>query len=96
MVFPVFLRQLSFLKFFFNSELSALDSKPESSEIETDFFSNQNLTIMSDVFMRNVFKQWECTEYVLQVSGLMDMNTLNAGQDFSGLPESYVIFITRD
>ena len=115
----------------------------------------QNLTIMSDVFMRNVFKQWECTEYVLQVilqkkklkiidqvlqkdfknlhgrsaildcvaidaeghqynveiqqdsegaspkraryhSGLMDMNTLNAGQDFSGLPESYVIFITRD
>ncbi len=115
----------------------------------------QNLTIMSDVFMRNVFKQWECTEYVLQVilqkkklkiidqvlqkdfknlhgrsaildcvaidaeghqynveiqqdsegaspkraryhSGLMDINTLNAGQDFSGLPESYVIFITRD
>ena len=60
MVFPVFLRQLSFLKFFFNSELSALDSKPESSEIETEFFSNQNLTIMSDVFMRNVFKQWKC------------------------------------
>ena len=26
----------------------------------------------------------------------MDMNTLNAGQDFSGLPESYVSFITRD
>lgn len=26
----------------------------------------------------------------------MDMNTLNAGRDFSGLPESYVIFITRD
>ena len=115
----------------------------------------KNLTIMSDVFMRNVFKQRECTEYVLQVimgrkdlkvldqvlqkdyknlqgrsaildcvvrdgdgrqfdveiqqdmegaspkraryhSGLMDMNTLNAGQDFDELPETHVIFITRD
>ena len=27
--------------------------------------------------------------------GLMDMNTLNPGQDFEELPESYVIFITR-
>jgi hypothetical protein len=27
----------------------------------------KNLTIMSDVFMRNVFKKRECTEYVLQV-----------------------------
>ena len=104
--------------------------------------------------MRNVFKQRECLEYVLQVimekqdlkvieqiiqkdyknlqgrsaimdcvardsegkqfdveiqqdnegaspkraryhSGLMDMNTLNPGQDFDELPESYVIFITR-
>lgn len=25
----------------------------------------KNLTIMSDVFMRNVFKNRECTEYVL-------------------------------
>ena len=100
---------------------------------------------MSDMFMRNVFKKRECTEYVLQVimgrkdlkvvdqvlqqdyknlqgrsaildcvvrdadgkqfdvemqqdtegaspkraryhSGLMDMNTLNAGQDFDQLP----------
>ena len=115
----------------------------------------QKLTIMNDVFMRNVFKKRECTEYVLQVimnkrglkitdqvlqkdyknlqgrsavlecvardddgrqmnveiqqenegaspkraryhSGLMDMNTLNPGQDFDELPESYVIFITRD
>ena len=115
----------------------------------------KNLTIMSDVFMRNVFKRRECTEYVLQVimgkkdlkvldqvlqkdyknlqgrsaildcvvrdgdgrqfdveiqqdtegaspkraryhSGLMDMNTLNAGQDFDELPETHVIFITRD
>ena len=111
--------------------------------------------IKSDIFMRNVFKQRECLEYVLQVimekqdlkvieqiiqkdyknlqgrsaimdcvardsegkqfdveiqqdnegaspkraryhSGLMDMNTLNPGQDFDELPESYVIFITRD
>ena len=115
----------------------------------------KDLTIMSDMFMRNVFKKRECTEYVLQVvmdkkdlkvidqvlqkdyknlqgrssildcvardsegrqmnveiqqenegaspkraryhSGLMDMNTLNPGQDFEELPESYVIFITRD
>lgn len=115
----------------------------------------KNLTLMSDMFMRNVFKQKECLEYVLQVimkkqelqvidqviqkdyknlqgrsaildcvakdeegrqfdveiqqdnegasprraryhSGLMDMNTLNAGQDFDELPETYVIFITRD
>ena len=115
----------------------------------------KNFTFMSDIFMRNVFKQRECLEYVLQVimekqdlkvieqiiqkdyknlqgrsaimdcvardsegkqfdveiqqdnegaspkraryhSGLMDMNTLNPGQDFDELPESYVIFITRD
>ncbi len=115
----------------------------------------RNFTLMSDIFMRNVFKQRECLEYVLQVimekknlrvidqviqrdyknlqgrsaildcvardsedkqfdveiqqdnegaspkraryhSGLMDMNTLNPGQDFDELPESYVIFITRD
>lgn len=115
----------------------------------------KNFTLMNDVFMRNVFKDQECTEYVLQVimekkdlkvreqviqkdyknlqgrsaildcvvldankkqynieiqqdnegaspkraryhSGLMDMNTLRAGQDFDELPESYVIFITRD
>ena len=115
----------------------------------------KNFTLMSDIFMRNVFKQRECLEYVLQVimekqdlkvieqiiqkdyknlqgrsaimdcvardsegkqfdveiqqdnegespkraryhSGLMDMNTLNPGQDFDELTESYVIFITRD
>lgn len=27
----------------------------------------KNLTIMSDMFMRNVFNNHECTEYVLQV-----------------------------
>ena len=115
----------------------------------------KGLTIMGDMFMRNVLKKRECTEYVLQVvmekkdltvidqvlqkdyknlqgrssildcvardsegrqmnveiqqenegaspkraryhSGLMDMNTLNPGQDFDELPESYMIFITRD
>ena len=115
----------------------------------------KNFTLMSDIFMRNVFKKREGLEYVLQVimekqdlyvidqviqkdyknlqgrsavmdcvardstgkqfdveiqqdnegaspkraryhSGLMDMNTLNPGQDFEELPESYVIFITRD
>ena len=115
----------------------------------------KELTIMSDIFMRNVLKKRECIEYILQVimnkkdlrvtdqiiqkdyknlqgrsaildcvardsvgrqynveiqqdnegaspkraryhSGLMDMNTLNQGQDFDELPESYVIFITRD
>lgn len=29
-------------------------------------------------------------------SGLLDMNTLNPGQDYEELPDSYVIFITRD
>lgn len=115
----------------------------------------KELTIMSDIFMRNVFKKRECIEYVLRIimekddlhileqtiqkdyknlqgrsaifdcvakddqnkrynveiqqesegasykraryhSGLMDMNTLNPGQDYEELPESYVIFITRD
>lgn len=115
----------------------------------------RNFTLMNDMFMRNVFKQRECLEYVLQIimekqdlhvmehviqkdyknlqgrsvimdcvardskgkqfnveiqqdnegaspkraryhSGLMDMNTLNPGQDFEELPESYVIFITRN
>lgn len=113
------------------------------------------LTLMSDMFMRNVFKKPECTEYVLQVvmgrkelkvleqviqkdyknlqgrsaildcvaidgegnqfdveiqqdregaspkraryhSGLMDMNTLEQGQDFDELPEAHVIFIKKD
>ena len=115
----------------------------------------KDLTIFHDIFMRNVFKQKECTEYVLQIimgkrdlkvidqviqmdfknlqgrsaimdcvaldnkgkkydieiqqagenadpkraryySGLLDMNTIDPGEDFTSLPESYVIFITRD
>lgn len=115
----------------------------------------KGLTLMSDIFMRNVFRKRECTEYVLQVilekhglkvvdqvlqkdyknlqgrsaildcvardadrrqfdveiqqetegaspkraryhSGLMDMNTLEPGQNFDELPETYVVFITRE
>lgn len=38
----------------------------------------KNLTLMSDVFMRNVFKKRECTEYVLQViMGEKDLKVLN-------------------
>lgn len=114
----------------------------------------QELTIMSDIFMRNVLKKMICTELVLQIimenrsihileqviqmdyknlqgrsaeldclardsenkrydievensskrakperaryhSGLIDMNTLESGQDFTELPETYVIWITE-
>ena len=115
----------------------------------------KELTIMNDIFMRNVLKKRECAEYILRIimemrdlqivehivqkdyknlqgrsaildcvardnankrynveiqqesegaspkraryhSGLLDMNTLNPGQDYEELPDSYVIFITRD
>ena len=115
----------------------------------------KELTIMNDIFMRNVFKKRECVEYVLRIimemknlqildytvqkdyknlqgrsaildcvakddanrqynveiqqdsegaspkraryhSGLLDMNTLDPGQDYEELPDSYVIFITKD
>lgn len=141
---------------------ACLDSRtilPENNSLQARYekYKNiiKNLTIMSDVFMRNVFKKKECVEYVLQIimekknlkvleqviqkdyknlrgrsaildcvvrdaddkrfdveiqqdnegaspkraryhSGLMDMNTLNPGQDFDELPQSYVIFITRE
>ena len=114
----------------------------------------KNMTIMDDVFMRNVLKEQACTEYILQVimnspnlqlkepviqkdlknlqgrsaildcvaedtdgrqynleiqkenegatpkraryhSGLLDMNTLKAGEAYDKLQENYVIFITR-
>ena len=137
----------------------ATENSIQDSELEARYDKYKgiikNFTLMSDIFMRNVFKQRECLEYVLQVimekqdlkvidqiiqkdyknlqgrsaimdcvardsegkqfdveiqqdnegaspkraryhSGLMDMNTLNPGQDFDELPESYVIFITRD
>ena len=113
-----------------------------------------NLTIMDDIFMRNVLKKQTCTEYILQIimnspglqltepviqkdfknlqgrsaildcvvqdkdgcqynleiqkenegatpkraryhSGLLDMNTLKAGEAYDKLQENYVIFITR-
>lgn len=115
----------------------------------------KGLTMMSDAFMRNVLKEKECAEYVLQVimekkdlriidvtvqqdhknlqgrsaildcvaednsgnrfdievqqdaeraapkraryhSAILDANTLNPGEEFTQLPQSYVIFITRD
>ena len=115
----------------------------------------KDLTIMNDIFMRNVLKKQECVEYILRTimemkdlqimdhivqkdyknlqgrsaildcvarddkdkrynveiqqeaegaspkraryhSGLLDMNTLNPGQDYEELQDSYVIFITRD
>ncbi len=114
-----------------------------------------NLTIMDDIFMRNVLNQPACTEYLLQIimqneelklldcmvqkdfknlqgrsvymdcvaqdtekcrydvevqqdnggasfkraryhSSLMDMHSLEPGQNFDGLPEHFVIFITRE
>lgn len=114
----------------------------------------EHLTIMDDIFMRNVLNRPECAEHVLRTvlgqpelkvmecivqkdyknlqgrsasldcvirdaenrrydleiqqdneeapperaryySGLMDMNTLEAGQDFRDLPEATVIFITK-
>lgn len=135
------------------------NSKAHNSDLHLRYEKYKNilkdLTLMSDIFMRNVFKKQECTEYVLQVimgkselkvidqilqkdyknlqgrsaildcvatdsegehfnieiqqdtegatpkraryhSALLDMNILNPGQDFSELPETYVIFITKD
>ena len=132
----------------------ATENSIQDSELEARYDKYKgiikNFTLMSDIFMRNVFKQRECLEYVLQVimekqdlrvidqiiqkdyknmqgrsavmdcvardsagkqfdveiqqdnegaspkraryhSGLMDMNTLNPGQDFEELPESYVL-----
>ena len=112
------------------------------------------LTMMSDMFMRNVLKDWRCAEYILQVimqdrslkvidvavqkdyknlqgrsavldcivrgrneniynieiqqksdeapperaryyTGLIDMNTLDPGDSFEKLPETWIIFITQ-
>ena len=45
------------------------EAKPNEVEIRYERYRGilKNLTLMSDVFMRNVFKKRECTEYVLQV-----------------------------
>lgn|GEM_PF-621540 len=45
----------------------------------------KDLTIMSDVFMRNVFKKRECTEYVLQV--IMEKKS----EDFKD--EAHIIYV---
>ena len=44
-------------------------SKTETLETHHERYRKvlKELTIMSDVFMRNVFKKQECTEYVLKV-----------------------------
>ncbi|MGI6006725.1 MAG: PD-(D/E)XK nuclease family transposase, partial [Ruminococcus sp.] len=128
----------------------------ESRELEQRYKKYQSilreLTLMSDIFMRNVLKKKECVEYMLRIitgrkdlqvldhvvqkdyknlqgrsavldcvacdterrrydmeiqqtkegasprraryySSLMDMNMLEAGQDFEELPESSLIFI---
>ena len=135
------------------------DCVPQDGELQLRFEKYKEilreLTLMSDIFMRNVLKKKECTEYVLQVimeqvnlkimdqiiqkdyknlqgrsaildcvardmerkqfnievqqendgatpkraryhSGLLDMNTLEAGQKFDELSETYVILITRE
>ncbi len=113
----------------------------------------ENFTMMSDTFMRSVFKNVECAEYVIRIitgrrnlqitsvvvqqdhknlhghsaildcvaqdavgrrfcievqqrdsdaspkrsryySSILDANTLNPGEEYDDLPESYVIFIT--
>ena len=50
----------------------------KTEELETRYERYKGIlkdpTIMSDVFMRNVFKKRECTEYVLQV--IMDKKDL--------------------
>ena len=48
-----------------------MEYRRADSELETRYETYRSilkdLTIMSDMFMRNVFKKRECTEYVLQV-----------------------------
>jgi hypothetical protein len=45
------------------------EAEPNALEIRYERYRGilKNLTLMSDVFMRNVFKEHACTEYVLQV-----------------------------
>lgn len=133
------------------------DSRQDNIKSHYEYYRTiiSEFTLMSDAFMRNVFKAPSCAEYVLQIimgkknlkvidvvvqqdnknlqgrsaildcvvrdgdgetfdvevqqesegaspkraryhSGLLDMNTLNPGEDFEKLTESYVIFITRN
>ncbi len=133
------------------------DSRQDNIQSHYEYYRTiiSEFTLMSDAFMRNVFKAPSCAEYVLQIimgkrnlkvidvvvqqdnknlqgrsaildcvardedgetfdvevqqenegaspkraryhSGLLDMNTLNPKEGFEKLPESYVIFITRN
>lgn len=49
----------------------ATETNIQDSELEARYDKYKgiikNFTLMSDIFMRNVFKQRECLEYVLQV-----------------------------
>ena len=62
----------------------------------------KDLTIMSDMFMRNVFKKRECTEYVLQV--VMDKKDLKVIdqvlaeglQEFAGAIQRFWTACARD
>ena len=129
------------------------DGKAFLTEEELRQRALEGLTIMDDLFMRNVLEDERCTEFILRVilekklklveqkiqkdyknmqgrsaimdcvardsrgrlydieiqgdregaspkraryySGLLDMHSLKAGEDFQKLRESYVIFITR-
>ena len=51
----------------------------------------KDLTIMSDVFMRNVFKKRECTEYVLQV--IMNKKVIIGNFKMNLLPNEVVLYI---
>ena len=58
----------------------------------------KNFTLMSDIFMRNVFKQKECLEYVLQV--IMEKQDLQVidqiiQKDYKNLQERSAIQYTR-
>ena len=49
----------------------ATENSIQDSELEARYDKYKgiikNFTLMSDIFMRNVFKQRECLEYVLQI-----------------------------
>ncbi len=83
------------------------EAEPNALEIRYERYRGilKNLMLMSDVFMRNVFKERACTEYVLQViMGRKDLRiTAQVLQkDFKNLQgrsailDWHVIFITRD
>ena len=49
----------------------------------------KNFTLMSDIFMRNVFKQRECLEYVLQV--IMEKQDLKVIEQI--IQKDYLFFL---